>query len=170
MQKSALISDDGKYRYHLLRRWDSWSADRSDQCVFIMLNPSTADDKEDDPTIRRCIQYAKDWGYGGIDVLNLFAVRATDPKDMKSASDPVGPDSMTHIKKLATQDEIALIVCVWGVHGSYMGQDQTVLGWLEGAGIEPMALKVTKDGHPCHPLYLKGDLKPVPLKELINAN
>lgn len=167
MDKSAIISDCGSYRYRLGRKWADGVP-----CVFVMLNPSTADAEQDDPTIRRCIAFAKAWGCGELIVVNLFAFRATSPRDMMEADDPVGPDNMEHVRHAAAvakgrQGEIVgPVVCAWGSHGSYMGQDETVLGWLQDELVTPMALKVTKQGHPGHPLYLKSDLEPEPLAHL----
>lgn len=169
MEKTAVISDCGKYRYRLGRRWSNVGR----PCLFIMLNPSTADAFEDDPTIRRCIAFAKSWGCSELTVVNLFAVRATDPKDMMAASDPVGPDNMEHVKSAADfavrgycypKDCNGPVVCAWGAHGAYMDQANTVLGWLEAELIKPVCLGITKSGQPKHPLYLASDtpLTPYP--------
>ena len=146
----AIISECGEYRYRLTRRWGPKYA-----AMFVMLNPSTADASQDDPTIRRCIGFAKDAGFGGIEVVNLFAFRATSPKDMKAASDPVGPDNKAHVA--ATFQECSMVVCGWGAHGSFNNQDQTMLEWLRMAGAHAdniRSLGLTKDGQPRHPLYL----------------
>jgi hypothetical protein len=119
-----------------------------------MLNPSTADATNDDPTIRRCIGFARHWGCGRLVVLNLFAVRATDPADMKRADDPVGPENRDWFDRTLRDSHGGPVVCAWGVHGAYMEQDLTVLGWLDRVGVEPLALGVTREGHPKHPLYL----------------
>jgi hypothetical protein len=130
-----------------------------------MLNPSIADAEQDDPTIRRCIGFAKRLGCGELIVLNLFAFRATKPKDLFKATDPVGPDNHTWITETvdSTKDldpQInGIVICAWGAHGSYIGQDQTVLGWLELDGVTPYCLGKTKHGHPRHPLYLPADAK-----------
>ncbi|SFI15082.1 DUF1643 domain-containing protein [Albimonas pacifica] len=144
----AVISDCGLYRYRLWRRWGAGPT-----CVFIMLNPSTADAKQDDPTIRRCIGFAKREGCGGLVVANLFAYRATSPKDMKAASDPVGPKNDEHLRwcaDLATGPVIA----GWGTHGSFMGRAAVVRRMLSG---RISHLGLTAAGEPRHPLYLKGD-------------
>ena len=166
----AIISECGKYRYSLTRKW----AD-GPRCVFIMLNPSTADAIQDDPTIRRCIGFAKDWGCGELIVVNLFAYRATEPKDMLAADDPVGPENMEYVKRAVRLaagegDRYGMppagpVVCAWGAHGGHMGQDQTVRGWIEAELVTPMALAFTKDGQPRHPLYLKRDLTPIPFPD-----
>lgn len=126
--------------------------------AFIGLNPSTADETADDPTIRRCVAFAKRWGYGGLVMLNLFAFRATDPRDMRSAASPVGPENDDHLRAVAA--EAALVVAAWGVGGSYFGRDFRVRR-LMGDGL--MALGFTKSGQPRHPLYVKADATLVPL-------
>lgn len=161
---SAVISPCGKYRYSLTR--EIGGNDRV--CNFIMLNPSTADAETDDPTIRRCIGYAKAWGCGRLIVTNLFAFRATYPDDMLSAPDPVGPDNARHVVEAserawniyaeAFNEPHGLVVCAWGNCGEYMDQDLTTLGWIDR--FRPMALKVSKTGQPCHPLYLPAGLQP----------
>ncbi len=145
--KSAVISTCGRYRYHLHRR----IGESGRVATFIMLNPSTADAEVDDPTIRKCIGFSQRWGCGELHVVNLFAVRATDPADMRKAEDPVGPDNHEWVCWAA--DKGNLVVCAWGTHGSYLGQDLTVLGWIEDL-CKPMALGMTRDGHPKHPLYV----------------
>jgi hypothetical protein len=164
---TAVISDCGRYRYQLTRK----VRDDSSRIVnFIMLNPSTADANEDDPTIRRCIGYAKAWGCGKLIVTNLFAVRATDPEDMLATDDPVGEENDRYIKSSAEDafniyakafdEPNGLVVCAWGNHGAYMGQDLTTLGWI--GHYNPMALRVSKTGQPAHPLYLPKNLQPAP--------
>lgn len=143
---SARLSECGRYRYELWRRWED-----GPHVLFVMLNPSTADATNDDPTIRKCIGYAKRWGFGALCVANLFAFRATDPKDMKRAADPVGRDNDATLKRLA--NDAGLIVAAWGAHGSHLGRDKAVLKMLPTI----KALHVTKDGSPGHPLYLRGD-------------
>ena len=157
IKKSAGISDCGEYRYWLTRA-QPHGVGRG-RCTFIMLNPSTADAEEDDPTIRRCMNFAWSWGFNNLLVLNLFAYRATSPKDLKIASDPVGPNNK-HYFKISSEVESDRVICAWGAHGSYRGQDKTVLGWLFDLGVTPMALKLTKCGHPGHPLYLPKTAKP----------
>lgn len=167
MQTDAVISDCGRYRYRLTRKWGEGK-----RCGFVMLNPSTADAEQDDPTIRRCMGFARAWGCTELVVVNLFAFRATEPKDMLAADDPVGPNNMDHVKWAAEMvagagDRYGMppagpMVCAWGAHGSFVGQDATVRGWIEAKCVTPMALAFTKQGQPRHPLYLKSDLQPVP--------
>jgi hypothetical protein len=158
MKKSAIISQDGLYRYSLTREWDEGVG----TVAFIGLNPSTADDTLDDPTIRRCIGFARSWGYSGLIMLNLFAYRATDPKNMMSAADPVGPENDKHIKLFS---EIAAeIVCAWGAHGSFLKRNTDIDCLIPAHRLK--ALKLTKDGHPSHPLYLPKNLKPLTFSQL----
>lgn len=150
--RSAEISDCKKYRYAL---WRHWGAGKS-YAMFIGLNPSTADDKIDDPTIRRCMAYAKAWGYDGLCMTNLFAYRATLPDKMKRSRDPVGPETDRWLKKLAKK--AGVVVAAWGVHGQFMQRDQEVK-----AMIQPLHhLRLTKRGYPGHPLRLLKTLVPQP--------
>ena len=151
METGAKFSPCRRFRYLLWRRWNE---DRP-WCNFIGLNPSTADEAQDDPTVRRCINYAKDWGYGGLYMTNIFAYRATDPQEMKVQPDPVGPDNDRAIQQAWLDAEIS--VAGWGTHGSYQNREAEVLLLITSL----YCLAVTKDGHPCHPLYLPKTLKPV---------
>lgn len=162
---TAIISDCGRYRYKLTRRL----GDSPTSCLFIMLNPSTADAAQDDPTIRRCMGYARDWGCGELVVVNLFAFRATSPKDMMAADDPIGPENHHYV--MAAADHVVRqnlgfepdgkVICAWGTHGAHMQQGETVRGWLEADSISPMCLRATQQGHPSHPLYLPKNLRPI---------
>jgi hypothetical protein len=150
LEDNAVISACGRYRYVLTRQVGP--GQRS--ATFILLNPSTADASNDDPTIRRCIGFARQWGCGRLVVQNLFAFRATDPADLKRAAEPVGTENRAWFERVLEDRGDGPVVCGWGVHGEHMGQDQIVLGWLEVLGVQPLALGVTKDGHPRHPLYV----------------
>ena len=158
MKRRALISECGQYRYRLSRRWNK----SLPCCLFIMLNPSTADAELDDPTIRRCIAFAKSWGYGKLYVGNLFAIRTSRPAKMKKAIDPVGPDNCHHLQRMARKVARSGGVCVaaWGGHGIHENQDQIVVQWLRNIDIQLHYIKLTIKKTPCHPLYLKGSLKP----------
>jgi hypothetical protein len=125
--------------------------------MFVGLNPSTADETQDDPTIRRCVAFAKTWGYSAMCMTNLFAFRATLPKDMKAAIDPIGPDNDEYLFKIAY--EAGIIVAAWGANGVYKGRDMEVRALLPALH----CLALTKEGHPGHPLYLKKTLVPIPL-------
>jgi hypothetical protein len=123
--------------------------------VFIGLNPSTADEKENDPTIRRCIDYAKRWGYQGMVMLNLFAFRATDPKEMKKQSDPVGPRNDAVIR--AVCEEHPLVIACWGNHGAHLERDLRVMVLLQGMYSKVFCLGRTYAKKPLHPLYVRCD-------------
>jgi len=145
---------DDCYRYILTRRWDEGS-----YVNFLMLNPSTADANVDDPTIRRCIGYARAWGYGSLVVTNLFAWRATDPKQLKSIMDPVGPKNDRVI--LETARAAHMVIAAWGNHGNLHGRDDAVRRLLAEAGIALHCLTVSPgSGQPAHPLYLPACLTP----------
>jgi hypothetical protein len=149
----AVISADGDYRYRLWRTWD----DEKPAVAFIMLNPSTADATTDDPTTRRCIGYAEDWGYGRLVVGNLFAFRSTDPRQLEDHSAAVGPDNDEHL--LAIRDEAEKIIVAWGTHGSLRDRDHRVAHLLDA---DLYALDTTQDGQPAHPLYQPADIDPNP--------
>jgi len=123
--------------------------------MFIGLNPSTADETEDDPTIKRCINYSKDWGYGGLCMVNLFAFRATSPSDMRASIEPIGSDNDEWIQKLSK--EAGVIVAAWGNNGLYMGRSQNVVNMIPNL----MCLKINKTGEPAHPLYQPGSATPI---------
>ena len=127
----------------------------SSYAVFIGLNPSTADEVEDDPTIRRCVDYAKRWGYGALCMVNLFAYRETDPNVMKAQVRPVGADNDRWL--LACAKDAGIVVAAWGTHGTHLQRDQAVKQLLVG---KLSCLGQTKGGHPKHPLFIKADVKP----------
>lgn len=152
MQRAAQISPCGRYRYTLGRRWGDGGT-----VGFLMLNPSTADARKDDPTLRRCIGFARDWGYGGVTVANLYAYRATKPADLWKAADPIGPANDAHLTAVA--DGCDLLVAAWGAHA----KPDRVAAVLALPGMNRLhALALTASGQPGHPLYLRGDLVPQP--------
>lgn len=157
MDRGAVLSSCQQYRYTLHRRWDA----ARPPLVVIGLNPSTADATRDDPTIRRCIAYAHRWGFGGVEVGNLFAYRATRPADLKRAADPVGPLNDVWLRRLVAR-EGALVLCAWGAHGTYRARGTALLDMLRECGRRAYALGVTAAGQPKHPLYLRADLTPAP--------
>ena len=121
--------------------------------LFIGLNPSTADEKIDDPTIRRCINYAQKWGYGSLLMVNLFAYRATIPTVLKNVKNPIGNDNDLHITELLKKVDLA--VAAWGNEGSLLNRDEDIKKIIPNL----MCLKINKSGQPAHPLYQKKDLK-----------
>ena len=155
MNRDAIISDCGVYRYLLQRSWDV----RRQAVCFVMLNPSTADATLDDPTIRRCLGFASDLGFGQLEVVNLFALRATDPRMLRQHPDPTGPENDALISQAARVCQMT--ICAWGNRGKYKDRDKIVLRLLRDNGAVPFALKLTKSGCPSHPLYLPANLQPV---------
>ena len=151
MDRGALLSPCREYRYTLWRRWDE-----TPMAMFVGLNPSTADETLDDPTIRRCVGFARSWGYGGLLMCNLFGLRATDPAAMKAAIDPVG--SLADQTLLAEAQRAAVVVAAWGTHGAHLGRGAAVRRLLTPYRLH--YLRLTKDGHPSHPLYLPASLTP----------
>ena len=149
MVTSAELSTDQTYRYQLGRFWSGLGA----VATFIMLNPSTADAHVDDPTIRRCIGFAKSWGCGGLRVVNLYALRSTDPRNLWTHPDPVGPDNDICLGATAmqTSGSGAPLVAAWGAHAK-ADRVKQVLEILQGQRLQ--CLGVTKSGAPRHPLYI----------------
>lgn len=154
---TATFSPCRTWRYSLHRSCSLLKAEPRLLAV-IGLNPSTADETSDDPTVRRCIRYAFEWGYQGLCMLNLFAFRATDPADMKAARDPVGPGNN---KVLRSESEGRDVLCAWGVHGKFWSRGSKVRWLLRDRNL--LCLGRTADGEPKHPLYMRADLKPEPL-------
>lgn len=154
LKRDAVISDCGRYRYRLLRSWEA----AKPRVLFIMLNPSTADTNIDDPTIRSCIRLARSWDYGGIEVVNLFAWRATDPNELGSASNPIGPDNDASIEDAAAHSDFT--ICAWGAHRMAGPRAQEVLKIIRRRHGLAHCLGVTKSGAPRHPLYIKTGTTP----------
>lgn len=154
IDRGATFSDCREYRYKLWRIWDK----EQPYAMFLMLNPSTADEYQNDPTVERCQRYAQAWGYGGLYVCNIFAYRATDPAIMKAAADPVGLLNNRAIVEVA--GAAGIVVCAWGNHGAFQNRSQKVVSMLNDIGVTPHCLKITGAGEPGHPLYLKKSLQP----------
>ncbi len=146
----ADISSCGTYRYRLWREWGNGFP-----LLWIMLNPSTADAQQDDPTIRKCVGFAKQWGFGRIEVVNLFALRSTSPKVIKKHYDPVGPDNDAVIIDACRRHNSTGIIAAWGSHGDVLGRAESMKERL--MAFRPHCLGMTKNGHPRHPLYVKYD-------------
>lgn len=154
---NAVLSVDGRYRYALMRRWGD-----GEPVAFVMLNPSTADASTDDPTIRRCVGFAKRWGYGQLLVVNLFAWRATDPKALSAADDPVGGENDGYLSAVACQS--ARVVAAWGAWLPPWPRDRAkrVVSLLREQGVDLYHLGLTAAGQPRHPLYLPKSTTPAP--------
>lgn len=155
----AELSNDLRHRHVLWREWAHTAVPphrRYGYCTFVMLNPSTADGLDDDPTIRRCIAFAKRFGYNRLEVVNLFDYRTSSPKALMAlgdGGDPCSADNQRFVQK--SVEHAGMIIYAWGANGSWMGQDETVRGWVdEVRNVKPQCLGLTKDGHPKHPLYL----------------
>lgn len=156
---SAIISDCDRYRYALTR---PVGRQEPGELLWVMLNPSTADSAINDPTIRRCIEFTKAFGYDSFSVVNLYGWRTTDPALLPHAEvDAIGEDNDKHLMRFA--DAAEMILCAWGTKASW-SRAGDVIGKLRDCG--PLyALKITKDGHPGHPLYLPGTLRPALWKD-----
>jgi hypothetical protein len=152
IERKTIFSSCRQYRYCLWREWDKKNCSYA---MFIGLNPSTADEVADDPTIRRCVNFAKLWGYGALCMTNLFAYRATAPKVMKSHAAPIGPDNNHWLIELSKNSGV--IIAAWGTHGIHLQRDQAVIQMLQG---KLSCLGLTKGRNPRHPLYVKSDVKP----------
>jgi hypothetical protein len=150
----AVVSKCGQYRYHL---WRTVSGATGRLCA-IGLNPSIADARIDDPTIRILQRIARDEGFGTLDVVNLNAFRSTDPRGMRAAKDPVGPDNDFWIDSIV--DEADMVLCAWGAGGGDRGRE--VEARLRAREISLHVLALNADGSPHHPLRLSRDLRPRP--------
>ena len=154
-QSGADFSPCDNYRYRLWRRWGEGRS-----VAFIMLNPSTADAIHNDPTIERCHRRAVDMGFSAIEVVNIFAYRATDPKELMKYARPIGPDNDAMLIDAARNAD--LVICAWGGHGNHMGRHDAVRQLLRKHAITPHILSLTAKGLPGHPLYLPYTRQPVP--------
>lgn len=152
-KREAAFSGCDQFRYLLQIVWD----DQRPLCQFIGLNPSTADEMKDDPTLRRCKAFARGWGCGGLMMTNLFAYRATSPAVMKTQPSPIGQDNDAWILWAASQAH--LIICAWGNNGEFKGRDFQVLHLLESRFLN--CLRLTGAGQPEHPLYIPAPTQPI---------
>lgn len=152
----AEYSDCECYRYSLTRVWDR----DGKRVAFVMLNPSTATELQNDPTVERCERRARALGFGGFRVTNIFAWRDTDPKAMRAAADPVGQGNDTAI--LAALDWADQVVCAWGTHGAHLDRGPQVEALLRATGADLHILGLTQAGHPKHPLYIGYHQQPQP--------
>ena len=149
----AVFSDCRKYRYALWRMWD----EKKPLVMIIGLNPSTADEMGNDPTITRCISFARSWEYGAVCVTNLFGFRATAPSELKAYHDPIGKENDTWVHEMSK--EAAITVAAWGNHGKFLNRSVEFLSSLDQLHF----IQMNKSGEPSHPLYLKAELKPFPM-------
>ncbi|WP_296426090.1 DUF1643 domain-containing protein [Yoonia sp.] len=152
----AVYSPCERYRYSLTRVW----APEGKRALFIMLNPSTATEVQNDPTVERCERRARALGFGAFRVLNIFAWRDTDPKHMRAAADPIGPaNDAAIITSLSWADQV---VCAWGTHGAHLNRGPQVAAMLRAADVPLYHLGLSKGGHPKHPLYIGYAVRPGP--------
>jgi hypothetical protein len=149
-----MFSTDRVHRYLLTRTWDA----SLPTVNFLMLNPSTADAFQLDPTNRRCVGFAQAWGYGSMVTTNIFAFRSTDPAGLRTAIDAVGPANDDAIVEAAVAAD--LVIAAWGTHGELQGRSDAVRELLRKAEVSLHVLRLTKAGHPGHPLYVAGDTVP----------
>lgn len=150
----ALYSHCERYRYLLSRTWDA----AGPKALFVMLNPSTATEVQNDPTVERCERRARALGYGAFRVTNIFAWRDTDPRAMRAATDPVGPENDAVILQSTLWAD--LILCAWGTHGAHLARGAAVEALLRRTGRRLHHLGLTRDGYPKHPLYIGYDRQP----------
>ena len=151
----AIFDINGRYRYSL---WRAWSNDTL-RIAFVLLNPSTADEQRNDPTIRRCMGFARAWNFGSMEVVNLFAYRATDYRELFKANDPIGEENNRFLMQAV--ERCSTVVVGWGTRGTLLARDLQVLSLIAGRK-DVHCLGITKDGQPRHPLYVKGDTSLVP--------
>lgn len=153
----AVFSPCRKYRYAL---WRVWNPEKP-LCMFLMLNPSTADEFKNDPTVERCQRRAIQMGYGGLHVGNIFAWRSTDPDALYSLDDPIGPENDQAIVEAASK--AGIVICGWGKHGNLNNRGLAILDLLRHHQITPHALTLNGDGTPGHPLYIGYEIQPAPM-------
>lgn len=154
MQGSARFSPCGLYRYELSR---TWGPGPRRTMVFVMLNPSTADERVLDPTVRRCIGFAKREGCTALEVLNIFALRSTNPKALYAHADPIGPENNAALESALAFARMhdRPVVAAWGTHGRLLDRGSQVAAMAQRQGVQLLTLKPTGSGHPGHPLYLR---------------
>ncbi len=153
---TAVYSDCEHYRYALTRVWDV----SAPKALFVMLNPSTATERQNDPTVERCERRARALRFGSFRVCNIFAWRDTDPKKMRKAADPVGPENDTNILDGCFWADT--IVCAWGTHGAFQDRGPEVARLIGRTGRPMHHLGLSKFGHPKHPLYISYETQPMP--------
>jgi len=151
---TAVYSDCENYRYLLTRIWEP----EGRKALFIMLNPSTATEVQNDPTVERCERRARALGFGGFRVTNIFAWRDTDPKAMRAAAEPIGAANDATIAQSC--DLADQIIAAWGAHGAHLQRGAAVEAVLRATGRPVFHLGLTQAGHPKHPLYIAYTQRP----------
>jgi hypothetical protein len=155
-ERETIFSPCRQYRYTLWREFDMF---KKDYVMFVGLNPSKADEIVNDNTVTRCINFAKSWGFGALCMTNIFAYRATKPKDMRAQPQPVGPENDKWLVRCARGAD--LVVAAWGNHGPFLGRDKEVIRLLDNLS----CLGITNAGQPIHPLYVPAYRKPIPYRK-----
>ncbi len=155
-RSTALYSDCERYRYQLTRIWQPAGG----KVLFVMLNPSTATEAQNDPTVERCERRARALGFGAFRVTNIFAWRNTDPRKMRAATDPVGPENDSTISESCAWAD--RVICAWGTHGEHLQRGLEVEALMRTTGMTLFHLGLTKAGHPKHPLYIAYAQQPQP--------
>jgi len=156
MIRNAIFGNNRKYRYHLYREWDK----NLDKILFIMLNPSDGDEKLDDNTIKRCIYFAKKFGYGSLEIVNLYSLVSKDPKVLKySKIDPIGIETDNYILQSAKKSK--KIILAWGNKHYFNNRNKNVINLLLKNGYKLYCLKKTIKGNPYHPSRLENDIKEI---------
>jgi len=150
IEYGAIFDVNGRYRYSLWRAWSPYYP----RIVFVLLNPSTADEQRNDPTIRRCIGFARAWHFGSMEVVNLFAYLATDYRELFKVSDPIGQGNNRFL--LQAVERCSTVVLGWGTRGTFLSRDRQVIQMFVRKK-DVYCLGLTKDGQPRHPLYIQGD-------------
>ena len=155
IEYGVVFDVSGRYRYSLWRAWSAYHP----RIAFVLLNPSTADEQRNDPTIRRCMGFARAWNFGSMEVVNLFAYRATDYRELFKVNDPIGEENNRFLMQAV--ERCSTVVLGWGAKGPLLGRDRQVISLFAGLK-DVYCLGITKDGQPRHPLYVKGDTSLVP--------
>ena len=155
LEYGAVFDESERYRYSLWRAWSTYHP----RIAFVLLNPSTADEERNDPTIRRCIGFARAWNFGSMEVVNLFAYRATNARELLKIDDPVGEENNYYL--IQAVERCSSVVVGWGTWGTLLARDLQVLSLIAGRK-DVHCLGITKNGQPRHPLYLKGNTSLVP--------
>ncbi len=159
-KREAVFSPCRTWRYRLAQIWN----EDKEPLYWLMLNPSTADEIKNDPTVERCERRARMWGYGGSVVFNIFAYRATEPKHMRAAQDPIGPENDKWIRELAEISKTNMVIGGWGEHGEHLARGRKVMDMFNQSGGKLYALKQNASGNPAHPLYIGYEKEPFLMK------